>query len=81
MKCVLAATPPTHRNFNLAYGTPVHVSLSFGQVIFDWIDHHHAELAEEREYRGTDLQCDVAACKAERGPALRIQENFLGLLI
>ena len=68
-------SPPFQLN-NLAYGTPLHVSLSFqvGQVILYSIEHHRAQLR-------TDLQCDVAACEAERGPAPRIQENFLGLLI
>ena len=71
MRRVLAATPPTRRHFNLAYGTPLHVSLSFGQVILYWIDHHRAQIAEMREYLRTDLQCDVAACEAERGHAPR----------
>ena len=64
MRCVLAITPPTRHHFNLAYCTPLYVSLSFGQVFLYWIKHHRAQLL-------TDLQCDVAACEAERGPAPR----------
>ena len=70
MRCVLTDLP-TCRHFNLAYGTPRYVTLSFGQVILYWINHHRTQIAEMREILRSDLQCDVAACEAERGPAPR----------
>ena len=41
------------------------------QVIHYWIDHLTVQLAEERDHLQNELNCDVAACEAEHGPAQR----------